>query len=128
MLLAGAVLHDIGKTRELLYATSLGYSDRGRLLGHLVLGVLMVSDKIATIPGFPPELADRVLHLIVSHHGTLEWGSPRTPATPEAIALHYIDNIDAKLKDFAQFVAEDRSADPEWTERSWLFQRQLYKG
>jgi len=127
VLLAGAVLHDIGKTRELLYATSLGYSDRGRLLGHLVLGVLMVSDKIATIPGFPPELADRVLHLIVSHHGTLEWGSPRTPATPEAIALHYIDNMDAKLNAVPRMIDEDSDEDSNWTAWQHMFQRRMYK-
>ena len=128
ILLTGVFLHDIGKTDELSYARTFRYTTPGNLVGHIVLGVLMLENRVRELADFPVEKLNMLRHMILSHHGQLEFGAPKLPVFAEAIALHYIDNIDAKLKDFSQFVAEDRSTDPEWTERSWLFQRQLYKG
>jgi 3'-5' exoribonuclease len=97
LLLTGVVLHDIGKIDELRYARGIDYSTEGRLLGHIMIGARLVSDKIAAIPGFPPALATLVQHLILSHHGSLEFGSPSLPQTREAIALHFIDDMDSKM-------------------------------
>jgi 3'-5' exoribonuclease len=97
LLLAGVVLHDIGKTDELRYMRGISYSTEGRLLGHITMGVKLVHDKIMDIPGFPSPLAALVEHLIVSHHGSLEFGSPSLPQTCEALALHFIDDLDSKM-------------------------------
>jgi 3'-5' exoribonuclease len=97
LLLAGVVLHDIGKTEELRYGRAISYSTEGRLLGHITMGIKMVHEKISAIPGFPEPLAALVEHLIVSHHGSLEFGSPALPQTPEALALHFIDDLDSKM-------------------------------
>lgn len=97
LLLTGVVLHDIGKIYELSYARGIGYSTEGRLLGHIMIGAKIVGEKIAAIQGFPPQLAVLVEHLILSHHGSLEFGSPSLPQTREAIALHFIDDMDSKM-------------------------------
>ena len=97
MLLAGVVLHDIGKIDELRYAREINYTTEGRLLGHIMLGVGMVRDRIKSIPGFPPKLAVMVEHLILSHHGTHEFGSPSLPQTREAVALNFLDDLDSKM-------------------------------
>ncbi|HUJ33290.1 MAG TPA: HD domain-containing protein [Candidatus Acidoferrum sp.] len=97
LLLAGIVLHDVGKIDELRYAREIDYTTEGRLLGHIMLGVGMVRDRIKTIPGFPPALAVIVEHLILSHHGSHEFGSPSLPQTREAVVLHYLDDLDSKM-------------------------------
>jgi 3'-5' exoribonuclease len=97
LLLAGVVLHDIGKIEELRYVRGIDYSTEGRLLGHIMIGALLVREKIKAIPDFPPALATLVEHLILSHHGSHEFGSPSLPQTREAIALHFIDDIDSKM-------------------------------
>lgn len=97
VLLTGVVLHDIGKVDELRYAREIDYTTEGRLLGHIMLGVGMVRDRIKAIPGFPAALAVMVEHLILSHHGSLEFGSPSVPQTREAVALHFIDDLDSKM-------------------------------
>src|SRR5581483_5691627 len=102
LLLAGVFLHDIGKVRELSYERAFAYTDEGQLVGHLAIGVEMLSDKVRSVADltgepFPPELLLRLKHMILSHHGTYEFGSPRLPMTPEAIALHLLDNLDAKV-------------------------------
>jgi 3'-5' exoribonuclease len=97
VLLAGVVLHDIGKIEELRYAREIDYTTEGRLLGHIMLGMGMVRDRIKAIPGFPPALAVVVEHLILSHHGSLEFGSPTLPQTREAVALHFLDDLDSKM-------------------------------
>src|SRR5262249_9697818 len=96
LLLMGVFLHDIGKVRELNYHRSFTYTDEGQLVGHLIIGVEMLNEKAAKVPEltgepFPDELLLRLKHMIVSHHGTYEFGSPKLPMTPEAIALHYLD-------------------------------------
>lgn len=97
VLLTGVVLHDIGKIDELRYAREIDYTTEGRLLGHIMLGVGLVRDRIKAIPGFPAALAVMVEHLILSHHGSLEFGSPSLPQTREAVALHFIDDLDSKM-------------------------------
>ena len=97
LLLAGVVLHDIGKIDELRYARGIDYSTEGRLLGHITIGVQLVHERIKAIPDFPPPLAVLVEHLILSHHGSHEFGSPSLPQTREAIALHFLDDMDSKM-------------------------------
>src|SRR5271154_2274604 len=97
LLLAGVVLHDIGKIDELRYTRGIDYSDSGRLLGHITIGAGMVRDKCKAIAGFPAPLAVLVEHMILSHHGTHEFGSPSLPQIPEAVALNFIDDIDSKM-------------------------------
>lgn len=98
LLITGALLHDIGKTKELSEFPANDYTDEGQLLGHIMIGAQMVSDKIRQIPGFPVKLRNEVLHLILSHHGELEYGSPKKPALMEALILSFADNMDAKVE------------------------------
>lgn len=133
LVMAGAFLHDLGKIRELQYDTSFVYSDEGQLIGHLVIGVEMLNDKIrlteqATGRPFPRELAMRLKHLIVSHHGNYEFGSPKLPMTPEAIALHHLDNLDAKTNEFLSLIESDPNVGSSWTPYHPNMQRKLYKG
>lgn len=115
LLLAGVVLHDIGKIYELTYDRSFGYSTEGQLLGHIVIGVRMIDEKIRLIPDFPERLRMLLQHMILSHHGELEYGSPKTPLFPEALLLHHIDNIDSKMECMRSFVEKDRLVDGCWT-------------
>lgn len=133
VLMMGVFLHDIGKTRELSADTVFGYTDEGQLVGHIDLGVEMLTEKVQRVPDltgepFPRELLLRLKHLIVSHHGSYEFGSPRLPMTPEAIALHYIDNLDAKLHSFLRDIREDKNATSAWTPYNASIQRRLFKG
>ena len=98
LLIAGCIFHDIGKIEEYQVSNTISYTDQGRLFGHIMIGQLLVSEKIKQLENFPTVLADKIIHMILSHHGILEWGSPVIPAFPEAIALHYIDQVDAKIK------------------------------
>lgn len=127
LLLAGAVLHDIGKLRELAYTHRVDYTDEGRLLSHIVIGVQMVEEKIRSIPDFPEQLAVMIKHLIVSHHGAREFGSPEPPKTIEAVLLNYIDEIDARVNAIRAFMAAE---DPEaaWTSYHRLLERHFFKG
>jgi 3'-5' exoribonuclease len=132
LLLMGIFLHDIGKVRELSYDRAFAYSDEGQLIGHLVLGVEMLGEQVRRVPdltgeAFPSELLLRLKHLIVSHHGSLEFGSPTLPMTPEAIALHYLDNLDAKVHSFTRDIRADRGPSS-WTPYSQATQRRLFKG
>ena len=132
-LLMGAFLHDIGKIRELTYEPDLGYSTQGQLLGHLVQGVTMLNEMVAQAEkqsgeNFPEDLANQLRHMIVSHHGTQEFGSPKVPMTLEAIALHHLDNLDAKLHSVKQLIADDVNTDSPWTVYHPSLGRKLYKG
>jgi 3'-5' exoribonuclease len=98
LLLAGAMLHDIGKLHELRWGTSFSYSTEGQLLGHISIGAGMIDAKIAAIPGFPPRLRTLLLHIVLSHHGRLEFGSPKLPMTAEALLFHYLDDLEAKMQ------------------------------
>ena len=133
LLLMGIFLLDIGKVRELTYQRSFGYSDEGQLVGHLVIGVEMLNDRVARVGDltgerFPPEALLRLKHMILSHHGTHEFGSPRLPMTPEAIALHHLDNFDAKVHSFTRDIREDANKGSAWTPFSPSLQRRLFKG
>ncbi|MGD2126216.1 MAG: HD domain-containing protein [Desulfobacteraceae bacterium] len=126
LLMAGAFLHDIGKTRELKYDRQIDYTDEGRLLGHLVLGVAMVDEKLATLKNFPEGIGLRLKHLILSHHGQYEFGSPKRPKFLEAFALHLIDDLDAKMNGLSRFIEKDRQ-EGIWTDFNRLFERYFLK-
>lgn len=133
LLMMGIFLHDVGKVRELSFDRVFGYTDEGQLVGHIVIGVEMLDEKIARVPDltgepFPAELLLRLRHMILSHHGTYEFGSPRLPMTPEAIALHHLDNFDAKVHSFTRDIREDKNGTSAWTPYSQATQRRLFKG
>lgn len=133
VLLFGAFLHDIGKTKELTYSPDLGYSDQGQLLGHLLLGVSILDRAIEqtqaqTGEAFPEKLANHLRHMIVSHHGSYEFGSPKLPMSLEAIALHHLDNMDAKLHSVRQLIEEDVNKGSSWTVYHPGIGRKIYKG
>jgi 3'-5' exoribonuclease len=130
LLLAGVVLHDIGKIDELRYVRGIDYSDEGRLLGHISIGAALVHDKIKAIPGFPAPLATLVHHLILSHHGSYEFGSPALPQIPEAVALHFVDDLDSKMGAMRASLG-DANAEARtelWTERNPALRRALLRG
>ncbi len=133
LLLMGAFLHDSGKVDELTYERELGYSDEGQLIGHLVMAVADVEEKAREaekLSGeeFPSELLLRLRHMIVSHHGQYEHGSPKLPMTPEAITLSYLDDLDAKLHSVGLLLREDVNADSHWTPYQPSLSRKLFKG
>ncbi len=133
LLAMGIFLHDVGKVRELSYDRAFTYSDEGQLIGHLVIGVEMLSEKASRVSDltgepFPKELLLRLKHMILSHHGTYEFGSPRLPMTPEAIALHLLDNFDAKVHGFTRDIRDDRASPSAWTPFNQALQRRLFKG
>ena len=112
LLLTAALCHDIGKIREISAFPENDYTDEGQLLGHIVVGVEMISEKIRLIEGFPVKLANELKHCIVSHHGELEYGSPKKPALIEAVALNFADNADAKLETITEVLKNADS--PDW--------------
>ena len=127
LLITGAILHDIGKTRELDYQITIDYSDEGRLLSHIVIGTQMIDEKLKEIKGFPEEQALLLKHMIVSHHGSREFGSPEPPKTIEAVLLNYLDEIDSKINGIREFMSsEDPTAT--WTSYHRLLERHFYKG
>lgn len=133
LLLAGIFLHDIGKIDELTYDRAFGYTDEGQLVGHLVMGVEMLRAKVErtsdlTGEPFPGELLLRLKHMIVSHHGTHEFGSAKVPMTLEAIALHFLDSLDAKVHAFGREIRDDPSRESSWTPFHQNLGRRLFKG
>jgi 3'-5' exoribonuclease len=133
LLLTGVFLHDCGKVRELTCKKAFAYTDEGQLIGHITIGVEMATEKAAeaaklTGEPFPSNLLLRVKHMILSHHGQLDFGSPVVPMTPEAIMLATLDNLDAKVNTFARDIREDRNATSAWTPYNQSLQRRLYKG
>jgi 3'-5' exoribonuclease len=115
LLLTGAFLHDIGKIHELTYNRAFSYSTRGQLLGHMIIELEMLQAKLQFLPGFPEPLKTLVEHLIISHHGEYEFGSPKLPMFPEALMLHYLDDLDSKMESMrAQFEREATQENP-WT-------------
>jgi len=115
LLLTGAFLHDIGKIHELAYTRSFSYTSRGQLLGHMIIELEMLQAKIAGIPGFPDELKTLLEHLIISHHGQYEFGSPKLPMFPEALMLHYLDDLDSKMESMRAHFEREAEADSNWT-------------
>ena len=128
ILLAGVILHDIGKIDELSYERSFSYSDTGELLGHLYVGARMIEERSAEITELPPETTEALVHLVLSHHGFHEFGSPKLPMTAEALAVHHLDNLDAKINAFRGAMLRDRDPDSRWTEWNRMFDRKLFKG
>jgi 3'-5' exoribonuclease len=127
MLMAGVLLHDIGKMEELSVTNHINYSDRGRLLGHITLGSEMLECAVREMPGFPEELAMRLKHMILSHHGNLEHGSPVVPMTVEAMLLHYLDNLDAQVRGTLTMI-DKNGGEGGWTEYVKLLDRFIYTG
>lgn len=133
LLLMGAFLHDMGKIDELGYDRGFSYTDEGQLIGHLVMAVGMLDRKVAQAEelsgeAVPRETVLRLKHMIVSHHGQYEFGSPKLPMTLEAVALHLLDNLDAKIYTFLQQINEDRNVESSWTTFNQSLGRKLYKG
>lgn len=120
LLLASAMCHDIGKTRELSAFPKNDYTDDGQLLGHIIIGVEMVGEKIRQIPGFPSLLAAEIKHCILAHHGEYEYGSPKKPAIMEAMALNFADNTDAKMQTFAELLQSTK-------ETGWMGYNRLFE-
>ncbi|MGM0494007.1 MAG: 3'-5' exoribonuclease YhaM family protein [Armatimonadota bacterium] len=128
LLMAGGLLHDLGKVTELECRASIEYTDTGRLVGHTVLTDRMVNKAIDRIEGFPEELANRLTHLLLSHHGQREYGAPVLPMTAEACALHYADNLDAHVQYFGQVIADGQATGSRWSDYQRLFERYIYVG
>jgi 3'-5' exoribonuclease len=126
LLLIGGFLHDIGKVYEFSFDRAVEYTDAGQLLGHLVMEVEMVNRKIEAVPGFPAELAMLVKHLLVSHHGAYEYGSPKLPQTLEAVMLHSLDDLDGKIQAIQSFPSKEPGA--KWTAFHRAYGRSFYKG
>jgi 3'-5' exoribonuclease len=127
LLMTGALLHDLGKVNELSYEGAFDYTDEGRLLGHLYMGAELVDQICGQLSGFPPEKAMLVKHMILSHHGELEYGSPKRPKTLEAVLLHFVENMDAKVTAFNDAVGELPEG-VRWTEYQRMFDRYLFSG
>jgi 3'-5' exoribonuclease len=127
MLLAGLVLHDLGKIEELSFSCGFRYSTRGQLLGHIAMGLEIVQEKIRQIPRFPPELKSQLEHIILSHHGKLEFGSPKEPMFPEALVMNFLDEIDSKLEAMRAQYASDQDRPGDWTARNPALRRELLK-
>ena len=133
LLVMGAFVHDIGKVDELTYQPDLGYSDAGQLIGHIVQGIQILDRKIEQCnqqsdDTIPTNLANQLRHMIVSHHGQYEFGSPKLPMTLEAIVLHHLDNLDSKVHCARQMIDEDANTESVWTVFNPAFGRKIYKG
>ena len=132
LVLAGLFLHDIGKSAELSYETSIGYTDQGQLIGHIVQATIWIEQKAEQIAArtgkpFPERLLWMVQHIILSHHGRYEFGSPKLPAIPEAIAIHHLDNLDAKVNQFLAEIENDRDPASHWTNYNRALETKVFK-
>src|ERR1051326_5403558 len=127
LLLTGAILHDVGKITELTNDRTFGYSNDGQLLGHIYIGLQMLNEKIGRIPDFPPKLRILIEHMILSHHGELEFGSPKVPVFPEALLLHHLDNLDSKMECMRAAIAKDRNVEGCWTVYNPALERTVLK-
>lgn len=127
LILAGLLLHDLGKVQEISYERSFRYTTRGQLLGHITIGIEMIQEKIRSLPDFPPQLRDKILHLVLSHHGKAEFGSPKEPLFPEALVVHYLDDLDSKLESMREQYETDKNRQGDWTGRSRALGRELLK-
>ena len=127
LLLTGVILHDVGKVAELTYDRSFGYSSEGQLVGHIAIGLRFLHEKLQRLPDFPPKLRVLVEHMILSHHGELEFGSPKLPQFPEALLLHHLDNLDSKMECMRALVAKDRLVEGCWTAYNASLERSVLK-
>jgi 3'-5' exoribonuclease len=126
LLITASILHDLGKIDELSYQRSFDYSDEGRLLGHIILGIERVEDKIRQLSDFPKDLSTLVKHLLLSHHGQYNWGSPKRPMTLEAVMLHYFDDMDAKINGIQQFLKSQVPEGSRWSAYHRTFEQFFY--
>jgi 3'-5' exoribonuclease len=127
LLMAGALLHDVGKIKEMTYLRSFDYTDEGKLLGHITIGVEMVGTKIAAIEGFPLEQSMLLKHMLLSHHGQYEFGSPKRPKTIEATVLNYLDDLDSKINGIRTHMRKEPVSTSRWTAYHRLYDRYFYK-
>lgn len=123
LLLFGGIFHDIGKVWELSYEGALGYTDKGRLLGHMLLACELVEKKASRILGFPEDLKDMCKHIILSHHGKLEYGSPKRPKFMEAMLVAMVDDLDSKMNTIQTFIENERNVGDKWSRYHELFDR-----
>ena len=127
LLIAGALLHDIGKVREMTYMRSFDYSDEGKLIGHITIGVEMLQERISALPGFPVELGMLLKHMLLSHHGQYEYGSPKRPKTMEATILNYLDDLDSKINGIRTHIRKEPDNPSRWTSYHRLYDRYFFK-
>ncbi|MBI3270498.1 MAG: HD domain-containing protein [Planctomycetes bacterium] len=128
LVLAGVFFHDLGKVRELAVDRMPEYTDEGRLVGHISIGVQLATERAMKLPGFPAPLLLALQHIILSHHGELAFGSPVLPQTPEAVAVAFLDNLDAKLSAFEQLLLDHQGVPGNWTSYTNIFSRPLFRG
>lgn len=126
LLLTASIFHDLGKVDELSYHRSFDYSDEGRLLGHIILGIERVEDKIRQLPDFPKHLSTLLKHFLLSHHGQYIWGSPKKPMTLEAVMLHFLDDMDAKINGIQQFIKKEVPEGARWSAYHRMFEQYFY--
>jgi 3'-5' exoribonuclease len=127
LLTAGALLHDVGKIYELSFDRSFGYTSEGQLLGHITIGIRIIEDKLRTLKAFPPRLRTLLEHMVLSHHGQMEFGSPKVPLFAEAVLLHHLDDLDSKIECVRAAVSQDRQMEGEWTGYNQPMDRVLLK-
>ena len=125
-LITMAILHDIGKIREYAYDKVMEHTDEGKLLGHITIGIEMIDQKIKSLDSFPKDLELMVKHTLLSHHGHFEFGSPRLPSILPAIALHYADEMDAKVSGFINIKEENKDFKEKWSKWIWWLERSIY--
>ena len=128
LLIVGALLHDVGKIHEMSYERSFDYTDAGKLIGHITIGVELVSERIRQVDGFPRELAMLLKHMLLSHHGLYEYGSPKRPKTVEATILNYLDDMDSKINGIQAHIARESASSSRWTAHHRLYDRYFFKG
>ena len=126
LLIFGAIYHDIGKVWELSYKTQFQYTDVGRLVGHITLSSELIEKKSSEIKDFPDKLKNILKHIVLSHHGKLEFGSPKRPKFLEAFVLHYIDDLDSKIYSIESLIKEHKAKNSEWTTYSEMYDRYFY--
>ena len=126
LLVIGALFHDSGKIKEIDSENAFDYTDEGKLIGHILLGIELVSGYMAKIEGFPKKARDLVIHMIASHHGTLEFGSPKKPKIKEAMILHFVDNLDAKLASMSEVFEKEGVQPGGWSSFDRLLERPIY--
>ncbi len=127
LLVTGALLHDVGKVAELSYERAFDYTDEGKLLGHIVMGVELVEEKIRQVPGFPPLTRTLLKHLLLSHHGQYEFGSPKRPKTLEAVILNFLDDLDSKINGVRRHLDREVGREGSWTSYHRLYDRYFFR-